>query len=279
VAVRTTAGRGEMASAAALIEHAELLGDERGWQRLLAMTMVDRAYLGLPQTMAADALLATRDEAAAIAEPLSLPARIFAILAELRVAEAIAAGDPRRVAEICQRLTLLGEASGNSELRARSDMLGMVAGLALEGMPDAPAEAAGQVAGALRAGFRRTLIDVVQTVVAGGRQLRPAPRTWPPAVGLLVDAVAARRAAPLATVLASPEPPTATLFSILTSREIDVLTGVSCGESNKDIARQLHLTPETVKWHLKNVMRKLGAESCAEAVQRAAALGLSLAPD
>lgn len=47
----------------------------------------------------------------------------------------------------------------------------------------------------------------------------------------------------------------------LTPRELDVLRGVAGGHSNKVIARQLQLTPETVKWHLKNIMRKLEVNS------------------
>jgi DNA-binding NarL/FixJ family response regulator len=80
-------------------------------------------------------------------------------------------------------------------------------------------------------------------------------------------------------IVLAPSPATPrvdTVFTILTSREIDVLTGVGRGDSNKEIARQLHLTPETVKWHLKNVMRKLNADSRARAVANASALGLSL---
>ncbi len=69
--------------------------------------------------------------------------------------------------------------------------------------------------------------------------------------------------------------PKGTVFSILSSREIDVLTGVGRGLSNKEIARQLHLTPETVKWHLKNIMRKMNAENRTAAVSQAVRLGLS----
>ena len=60
----------------------------------------------------------------------------------------------------------------------------------------------------------------------------------------------------------------------LTARELDVLQGVADGYSNKVIARQLCLTPETVKWHLKNIMRKLDVKSRHEAVLRAADRGL-----
>ena len=60
----------------------------------------------------------------------------------------------------------------------------------------------------------------------------------------------------------------------LTARELDVLQGVAAGCSNKVIARQLGLTPETVKWHLKNIMRKLDVKSRHEAVLHANERGL-----
>lgn len=276
VSVRTAAARGDRTTAAALIEHAELLGHERGWKRLLASCMVDRAHLGLPQTMEADRLVRSSDEADAVAAPLSLDARTFAILAKLRVVEALDADDPGRVAEICGRLGQLGTLTDSIELRTRSNFLAMLAGLAI-GCAPPPQSAIDQVAGALKAGFRRTLIDVIETISSGNRRIDEAHASWPIELRSLIrdtlriDLV--QRISP-GGAMAAP-----TVFSILTSREIDVLTGVSCGESNKDIARQLHLTPETVKWHLKNVMRKLGADSRAEAVRKAAGLGLSLAPD
>ena len=66
----------------------------------------------------------------------------------------------------------------------------------------------------------------------------------------------------------------------LTARELDVLQGVAAGCSNKVIARQLCLTPETVKWHLKNIMRKLEVKSRHDAVLRATERGiLSAAAD
>lgn len=68
----------------------------------------------------------------------------------------------------------------------------------------------------------------------------------------------------------------ATVFGLLTSREIEVLSCVSRGDSNKEIARQLHLTPETVKWHMKNILRKLDCDNRTDAVARASRLGLAI---
>ena len=64
------------------------------------------------------------------------------------------------------------------------------------------------------------------------------------------------------------------LYSILTSREIEVLSAVAAGQSNKEIARLLKLTPETVKWHMKSILSKLQAGNRTQAVRRAYDLGL-----
>lgn len=61
----------------------------------------------------------------------------------------------------------------------------------------------------------------------------------------------------------------------LTSRELEVLHGLSRGLSNKEIARQLSISPETVKDYLENVYRKLEVPDRVSAVSRARALGLA----
>jgi DNA-binding NarL/FixJ family response regulator len=57
--------------------------------------------------------------------------------------------------------------------------------------------------------------------------------------------------------------------SPLTDREWEVLDLLAGGASNEDIARVLVLSPETVRSHLKNLYRKLGARSRSEAVDAA----------
>lgn len=55
---------------------------------------------------------------------------------------------------------------------------------------------------------------------------------------------------------------------LLTPREVQVLTAVSNGLSNKEIARALGISQHTVKFHLESLMRKLGVSSRAEAVSK-----------
>jgi DNA-binding NarL/FixJ family response regulator len=52
----------------------------------------------------------------------------------------------------------------------------------------------------------------------------------------------------------------------LTSREIEVLAMLAEGFSNKEIARQLAISDNTVKFHLSSIFGKLGATSRTEAV-------------
>ena len=60
----------------------------------------------------------------------------------------------------------------------------------------------------------------------------------------------------------------------LTARERDVLVMISRGLSNKRIARDLNISPETVKSHVKRIFLKLAVGTRAEAAFRAVSLGL-----
>ncbi|MBT9184316.1 nitrate/nitrite response regulator protein NarP [Pectobacterium punjabense] len=50
-------------------------------------------------------------------------------------------------------------------------------------------------------------------------------------------------------------------FTVLTERELDVLQEVASGLSNKQIAAVLYISEETVKVHIRNMLRKLNVRS------------------
>ncbi|MEA3209994.1 MAG: hypothetical protein QOE70_3051 [Chthoniobacter sp.] len=52
---------------------------------------------------------------------------------------------------------------------------------------------------------------------------------------------------------------------VLSRREIEVLRRLSTGSSNKEIADQLGITVETVRWHLKQIYQKLHVHRRTEA--------------
>lgn len=52
----------------------------------------------------------------------------------------------------------------------------------------------------------------------------------------------------------------------LSEREVDVLTQVATGSSNKQIGVKLHISEDTVKGHMKNILAKLKANDRTHAV-------------
>ena len=52
----------------------------------------------------------------------------------------------------------------------------------------------------------------------------------------------------------------------LSEREQEVLSLLAKGKSNKDVARELFISQATVKSHVENILRKLGAADRAGAV-------------
>ena len=96
----------------------------------------------------------------------------------------------------------------------------------------------------------------IRLVLAGGRYLPPR----------LLD---------LATLGASPAVAVTTpLTSRVTERQLDVLRLIATGGSNKEIARDLDLSPATIKAHAAAAIAALGAANRTEAVMRARELGL-----
>nr|WP_281383533.1 LuxR C-terminal-related transcriptional regulator [Granulicella aggregans] len=52
----------------------------------------------------------------------------------------------------------------------------------------------------------------------------------------------------------------------MSEREVEVLTLISRGKSNKEAAQLLFITEDTVKMHVKNILQKLQASDRTQAV-------------
>jgi DNA-binding CsgD family transcriptional regulator len=71
------------------------------------------------------------------------------------------------------------------------------------------------------------------------------------------------------------EPNTAAQRSLgLTPRELTVLELAAAGQSNKQIARALGISPNTIKTHMASLLAKLDAARRTEAISKARSLGL-----
>ena len=106
---------------------------------------------------------------------------------------------------------------------------------------------AGAVAYLLKSSLRKELVDTIREVHAGRRRLSPE----------IADSIAVHAA-----------------DERLSEREIEILRLVSEGCANKEIARRLSISEQTVKAHLKSIFGKLGAADRTHAVTLAARRGI-----
>lgn len=60
----------------------------------------------------------------------------------------------------------------------------------------------------------------------------------------------------------------------LTMRETEIAIMLAKGDSNKEVAEKIHLSPHTVHTHRKNIMKKLGVRSASELTIYALSIGL-----
>lgn len=60
----------------------------------------------------------------------------------------------------------------------------------------------------------------------------------------------------------------------LSPRECEILEALTAGESNKELARRLGISPNTVKTHIARVYEKLGVQRRVQAIEKARLLSL-----
>jgi DNA-binding NarL/FixJ family response regulator len=137
-------------------------------------------------------------------------------------------------------------------IRRRPDVLVM----ALGSGPRLAQELASAGADAVltRLAKRRDILDAVEALRAGNRYIVPE----------LLDSLTFDRGPDRSMQL----------DAILSAKELEVLALVGRGMSNKDIARELIITPETVKAHLRHIYSKLDVTSRRSALAKGVSLGL-----
>ena len=116
-------------------------------------------------------------------------------------------------------------------------------------------------------GYRRTFLDeaaLLQPVLAGACESRDAP---------LPDYLVSYAQSLLRAL--DPQPLQDSSWTpLLSTRELEVLRELHLGYANKVIARKLDLSEATVKFHVKNIFRKLKVRKRAAAVAEAHRPGL-----
>ena len=276
VSARIAAARHQVPFAVLLLREAESLGVERDWPRLVAVSLAERVRVLVAEGRTAEAqecaerlaLLPTTSE---IVDPLGLLARdVVVSRARLELVQGVslptAASLKRIVADCFSRR--------ESHLAVEVQVL-LACILHELGHDDAAAgEALHAIELGATAGLYRTFVD-------GGESTRR-----------LLEWLFERRVGD-ARVLGDMRPYVRNLLSgfptegrqvatartrhrsgdSLSPRERHILTLISHGLSNKRIAKQLDIAPETVKSHAKHILLKLAAQTRVEAVSRAHSLG------
>ncbi|MFF1823270.1 response regulator [Kribbella sp. NPDC058245] len=110
----------------------------------------------------------------------------------------------------------------------------------------------------LKRSSRDELINAVRVIAAGDALLAP------PVTRRLIDRFADTRL----------DPAVAARLDVLTAREREVLVLVAKGNSNAEVAEELHLTEHTVKTHVSRMLTKLGLRDRVQAVILAYDAGL-----
>lgn len=120
-------------------------------------------------------------------------------------------------------------------------------------------EREGDVSNAMRCGVRGYLLKHITE-----RELATAVRAVAKGDVYLAPSLGARLFA--RTSAMTPPVPQASAVDELTPREAQILTHVSLGATNKEIANALNLTEKTVKYYMTNIMQKLQVRNRVEAV-------------
>ncbi len=122
-------------------------------------------------------------------------------------------------------------------------------------------------------GFTRVFVD-------GGSPIASLLRTVaqrgaaPSYVRKLLSVLAGAGGAPFGSVTQTATSQNLLLPVPLSERELEILRLIAAGLSNQEIAEKLVVTLETIKWHVKNVYRKLDVGSRTQALARSKELQL-----
>ena len=279
VLARIAEHRFNLESAHILLDRAENLGNTRGWVRLSAAAVLERTRLCLREGRTAEGIEhLSRLEHLAAKYPAPANCAWSDIHRYAALGRAYTASEQRRFDDAISILAALQrdlENVHNRHFALRVEML--VAAMKFK---------AGQVSEALgsfgpivavfaNAGINRTILDegaeVGPLLLAFQESSARTSRSLElqSFVSNLV-AVWKSRHQPAQGQQSQPSPTSGAL-----SRRESILKLIADGLSNKEIAKDLAITPETVKSHVRHILTKLNVQRRAQAVSRAQILGLS----
>jgi ATP/maltotriose-dependent transcriptional regulator MalT len=268
--------RGQYDHAAIVLREGEVLGERRGWPRLVAACARERITLLLDAGRTKEARLNVENldrYAQAHRTGFGLPRTEimrYSTLARWRVSWAEAPS--REAAAAFRRLyhRTVDRRNLYAGCRRAVELAGMLASIGETEEADALFFQA--IYSGAGAGLHQMFLEKGEE---SGRLLQraydradapgSADREVLPLIGSLLSRWNARQA------MSRPE---ARISDVLSKREREILCRISEGMPNKQIARLLQISPETVKSHIKRIFLKLAVGTRAHAVSQAKSLGL-----
>jgi LuxR family maltose regulon positive regulatory protein len=273
VLARLAARRGDTEFAFLVLKEAEALAAARGWPGMMAESLMLRTQLLLKEGRPHDAVICT-ERIETLARDFSSDDTLRASVALARAQVLIATGDACRGATILRELQAASCGKRNNYWALR---LSVQLADALLGCGD-QAEGRAMLVQALqlgaRAGVYQTFVDAgahVGELLLSLHHAAPQDNRLPPELRPYIGGILADRAQQRARALPTRA---SRVTESLSPREHSVLRSLSCGLSNKRIAQELQIAPETVKSHVKGIFIKLAVQTRAHAVSTAGALGL-----
>jgi LuxR family transcriptional regulator, maltose regulon positive regulatory protein len=275
--IKIAAYRNNIVHAFALIEEAESLAEERGWGRLLAMTQLWRLrfFLDEGRVSEASACLDRLEELeAAYAAPVRCAWTSIRLIAKVGRASMAVANN--HLHEAIQLLTSARQEAIEAKQLHRALLIAVQLSTTLLQAGDSVA-AHRVFKDAMRAAAAGKM---GQLVLDGGPQIgellasfQDSPRNKPnPRLISYAEELMMRwrqRYEPQAV-----EKDKLSVAELLSTRERNIISLIARGQSNKEVARDLGISPETVKSHMKHIFEKLAVEKRTQAVARAQSLGL-----
>jgi len=272
VLARLAVRRGDTEFAFLILKEAEVLAAARDWTGMMAESLMLRTQLLFKEGRTRDAAICA-ERIETLARGLSSDDPLQTSLALAHAQILVATGDGRRGATILRELQAASRGKRNNYWALQ---LSVQLADALLGCGD-QAEGRAMLVQALqvgvRAGVYQTFVDAgahVTELLLSLHDATPQDSRLPPELRPYIGSILADRAQQRASAL----PARASRAEFLSPREHSVLRSMSCGLSNKRIAQELQIAPETVKSHVKGIFIKLAVQTRAHAVSTAGALGL-----
>jgi LuxR family transcriptional regulator, maltose regulon positive regulatory protein len=264
--------RGDTEFAFLILKEAEALATARNWGAMMAESLVLRTQLLLKGGRTHDAAICT-GRIEVLTRDVSSSATLHASHALACAQVLVATGDASRGVTLLRELqaSSCGKQNSYGGLRLSVQLADALLGCGDRAEGRSILVQALQVGA--RAGLYRTFVDagphVAELLLTLHHAIPPDSRL-PPELRPYIGSILAGR--PHCTRALPTRAPRGT--ESLSPREHGILRSMSCGLSNKRIAQELRIAPETVKSHVKGIFIKLAVQTRAHAVSTANALGL-----